>query len=405
MNSKLAWRNLWRNKRRTFITAASVFLAVILAVAMQSVQHGVYQNMINNVAGYYTGYIQIHGKGYWDEQTLDNSMVWSDSLASTILSHPEIVAFTPRVESFMLAAGERNTKGAMVVGTDPLLEDSLTDFSSKIIKGKYFQSGPPAAILGSKLAERLKVEVGDTIVLIGQGYHGNSAAGKYAVQGIARFGSPELNSRMLYLPLEEAQRLFTMPGLVTSVAINLENNDDARGISKSIAASLDTASYEVMPWQELMPELQQTIEADYAGGLIMQGILYLVVSFGIFGTMLMMISERMREFGMVVAIGMKRGRLAMVFFLEMLFIAFMGALAGMIGAMPLILYLHYNPIQLGGDVEKMYEQFNMEAVIQAAIEPKVFIINTIIVFGVTIFLSIYPMVRLLRLNVIEALRN
>lgn len=400
---KLALRNLFRNKRRSLITAASVFFAVILAIVMQSVQVGTYDVMIRNVAGFYTGYIQVHNTGYWEDQSLDNSMEWGEQDEYWLSQQTEIMAAAPRIESFVLASSDSATKGMLLVGVDPRREDQLTSLKSKLIDGTYWEQ--EGLLLAEGIAKQLKAGVGDTVVLLGQGFQGLSAAGKYVVQGIIQMGSPELNKRMAYLPLSQAQYLLSMDGRLTAMALAVKDADEAVFEARKLESYFDSSTYEVMDWQQMMPELVQTIEADFVSNSIMLGILYIIISFGIFGTVLMMLSERSHEFGVVTAVGMKRPLLSIILTIELIMISFAGAFAGMFGAIPAILWLHYRPIRFGGQMEEMMEKYDMEAILQAAIEPKIFMWHALVVFIIALFLSLYPWWKIHRLNTIEALRN
>ena len=175
---ELAWRNIWRNKRRTLITAASIFLAIFLALIMRSMQIGSYARIIDSIVHTYTGYIQVHKKGYWDEKDINNSFVLSDSLLRQVSSIPNVTVATPRLESFALASSGPKTKGVLVIGVQPGMEERLSAADQLVVKGKYLAPSDSGVLLARKLAEYLELKTGDTLVLIGQGYHGVSAAGK-----------------------------------------------------------------------------------------------------------------------------------------------------------------------------------------------------------------------------------
>lgn len=181
---QLAWKNLWRNRNRTAITMASIFFAVVLSVLTSSIKTGIFDNLIKNVVSFYSGYIQIHKQGYWDEQILDNSFENSATLEKKLLNDPRITGITPRLESFALASAGNITKGCLVVGIDPQKEDRITQLSTKLVAGKYLQSGDNTVLVAEGLLKRLQLNLHDTLVLIGQGYHGATAAGKYVISGV-----------------------------------------------------------------------------------------------------------------------------------------------------------------------------------------------------------------------------
>lgn len=404
MYLKLAWRNLWRNKARTFITMAAVLLAVLLSTLMMSMKEGVYVGMIDSMVGAYTGYGQIHANGYWEEPIIDNSFEFSENVVQELKKESRVKGYTPRVEGFALSSSEDKTKGAMVLGIDSKLELQHTQLIEQVVEGEYLKSDDEGVLLGKGLAKYLNLTVGDTIVLIGQGYHGSTAAGKYPIRGIVRFGSPELSNQLVILETKQAQFFFGLENQFTSIILHFYENSEAAEITNSLAQTLGQ-EYEVMDWTALSPDLVSMIETDRVEGYVFMFILYMVISFGIFGTVLMMLSERKHEFGVLVSIGMKRIRLAIVVWIEILIINLMGALLGMLGAFPIAYFFYKNPIKLGEDVQEMMEDYGMEAVIQTSVDPSIFISQATIVMIIASIIAIYPFINITRLNVIKAMRS
>jgi len=401
----LAWRNIWRNKRRTFITVASVFVAVVLAVVMRSAQNGAYQNMIDNVVSFYYGYIQIHSKGFWNKQTLDNTFVMNDSVKKILDDNKNIQSWVPRLESFALVSAGTLTKGAFVVGVDPGREKELTHIDKRISSGKYFSANDSGALVAEGLAAHLKLRVNDTIVLLGQGYHGAIAAGKYVIKGLIHFGSPQLNDEMVYLTLPEAEILYGTGDRLTSIAIMLSSGRKSESTLSELKIALPASTYEVMDWKEMMPDLVQAIQADNSGGIIFLAILYMIIAFGLFGTLLMMVAERMHEFGIMVAIGMKRFSLSLIVAAEIFLISAIGVIAGALAAVPLITYLRFHPIRLSGEMADAYMRFGLEPIFPFSADPGIFLSQAWVVFIIAIALSFYPFIRLLRLRSIAALKS
>ncbi|TAL60224.1 MAG: ABC transporter permease [Bacteroidetes bacterium] len=402
---KMAWRNIWRNKRRTLITMASIFFAVILAVLMRSANTGIYEHMVHNVVSFSSGYIQVHKKGYWEEQSIDNSFNEDKSIYGFLEEQPDITEYVPRLESFALASSADKIKGVLVLGVVPEKEKNITHLDERIVVGRYIRAGDRSLILSEGLAAGFGIDVGDTIVLLSQGYHGASAAGKYPVSGIVQLGSPELNKRLVSMPLELMQEMYGAEGLISSVSLMMAEGSDMVTVKEKIIASTDTLKYEIMDWKQMLPELDQIIEGDLAGDYIVIGTLYLVIAFGVFGTILMMTRERMHEFGILVAIGMKKSLLARVVILESFFISFIAALAGMIGAMPVILWFKENPIRIGGELKKIYDTYGMEAIIPFSNKAHVFSEQAVIVFFISLVLSLYAARKVYGLNAIEAIRS
>ena len=403
MLTTLAWRNLFRNKRRTLITAASVFFAVFFALLMRSLQTGVYENMIKNVVGFFTGYAQVHQEGYWEEKSFDNTLNDTQELRTQLLNGEDIIALVPRLESFALASADELTKGVMVVGVDPIAEKNVIDIESKLTEGSYFESDDDAIMITEGLAEFLKIGLKDTLVLLGQGYQGINAAGKYQIKGIVKFGSPDLNGNLVFLPLNACQKLYGAENRLTSFILVSDKPKNIESAVASLRNNLDK-QYEVMSWKDMLPELIQLIEADNAGGMIILSILYLIIGFGMFGTILMMTTERLYEFGVLLSIGMKRWKLIFTMLIESVFVSFLGVVVGVIFSIPILFYFYHNPIHLGKDLSEFSEKYDMEPVLNFSLDPEIFWTQAIFVLIIAIIINIYPIQKILRLKVVEALR-
>ncbi len=399
--TKLAWRNIWRNHRRTYITMASIFFAVLFSAFMVAFQKGGWDRMIDNVVNYYFGYVQVHQKGYWSEQSIDKAFAIPPALEEMQ------IAYVPRIESFSLASAGNATSGVMVTGTDPVAEDSLSKLSERLLSGNYFSGNEPAALIAEGIAKNLKLGVNDTIVLISQGYHGVNAAGKYPIAGIVKFPSPDLNKRMVYLPLETAQQFYGAEGLVTTLALDLDDKNAAPKAVKALQSKLPAEEYEVMDWKELVPDLLEAREADAAGAYVMLFVLYLIISFGIYGTILMMAKEREYEFGVLVSIGMNRLKLGLTIWLEIIILGILGSIAGILGAIPLVYYFHVNPLNFdsfGEDMGDIYEKWGFDPIFPTAFEFPVFYNQALIVFLITSVLALYPLIKIYRLQPVKAMR-
>jgi ABC-type lipoprotein release transport system permease subunit len=272
----------------------------------------------------------------------------------------------------------------------------------------YWLNGDDAsgAVIGDGLSGYLGLGIGDTIVLMGQGYHGTTAAGKYSIRGIVNLPAPDIDNIIVYIPIKDAGELYAAPGIATSAVISLNSHDDkdvfatAARLQKLVGDSLV-----IRNWHELNALLINQIEADNKSGMIMIGILYLVIAFGVFGTVLMMLAERRREFGMLVSIGMKKKRLAGVITIEMLLIGLIGVAAGVVASLPLVFYGYIHPLRFTGEIASMYEDYGFEPIMPTMLPDSYYlwqIIVVLIILAVAIGFSIR---KIFRLNVINAMRT
>lgn len=401
---KLAWRNVWRNKRRTFITIGSVFFAVILSTLMDSMKYGMHQNMIKTSVGDFFGYIQIQNVDYDAEKTLDNTLELNQEVITVLETNANVNDYLPRIESFALAAAKDLTKGTMIVGADVTKEIKYNHLDKRLIAGQFVKPDDKAILIGKGLAEFLKVTLNDTIVLLGSGYHGSSAAGKYPIKGIIAFGSPELSKRLVILPIKEAQWLFGLDNQFTSLNLQLKNKNNFKQTTIALNKTLN-AQYMAKNWEELLPELRKMIDTDKSEGYVFMFVLYLVVSFGIFGTSLMMLAERRHEFGVMISLGMKKMKLALTVWFEMIALSLIGAFVGMLAAFPICFYFYVKPIKLAKEMSKMMEEYGIEPMLQFSIEPQIFYTQAIIVFCLASFISLYAFMKILNFDLIKEMKD
>lgn len=379
---KLAWKNIWRNRNRTIITMASVFFAVILSVLANSLQTGTFDNLVKNVVSFYTGYLQVHKAGYWNEQILDNSFEASASTKQKILSQQNIRAVAARLESFALASSADVTKGCLVAGIDAEEENNVTGLKQKLIAGSYLQAADPGVLIAQGLSDRLQLKVNDTIVLIAQGYHGATAAGKYAVKGILKFGSPDLNDRALFMALVTAQDFYGAPGMVTSYVLSLSETKSLQATASTVQQALGS-NYEVMTWEQLMPDIKQHIKADADSMRYVLGVLYMLICFGVFSTLLMML----------------------LLLMESLLTVLAGCVLGILTSVPIVYIMQKYPIRLSGESAKAYERFGFEAIFPTSTDASIFISQGLIVLVIGSVLSLYPVYKVFRLHPVTAMKR
>ncbi len=402
---RLAWRNIWRNKRRTLLTAASIFLAIFLALIVRSLQIGWFDNLTNIVVQSYSGHIQIHKKGYWDDRDINNSIEFNDSLTSLVNTAKNVDKTVPRLEYFALSSFGKQTKGVLLSGTDPSQEDALTHLSAKVVNGKYLDHAGNGILVAEGLASFLELKTGDSLVLLGQGFHGQSAAGKFPVSGILHFPSPQLNNQMVYMNLATAQDFFSAGNRITSLSVTLKNPDEIDNTQAELKAKTPGGNYEIMRWDEMMVEIMQQLKVKTAGGMIIIAILYMIVGFGIFGTVIMMTNERSREFGVIVSVGMQKSRLATILTLEMLFIGLTGIISGVAVALPIMIYFYLNPLRLWGNMAQAFISYGIEPLMPLALKPGFILSNVVIVLAIVAVTCIYPVRRIFKLRVAEALHK
>lgn len=402
----LAWRNLWRNRRRTLITVSAIAFAVVMAVIMQSLNRGSHEMMIDNMVRFHTGYAQLQDYRYDDESSLDNAFPFDEEINSRAQNtHDRIQTVIPRIETFMLAGNDHTTRGALVLGIDADREHEFNGLKDHLSSGRFFEPDEDKAVITQGLARRLDLAVGDTLLLLGQGRFGMSANGLFEISGIMNHPLRDLNEQTVYLPLQSAQFLLSAEEHITHLLIALERERDTNAVTNALQQEFKDDDLIAYTWPELMPELLQLLEFDLLGAYFLGGVLYIVIGFGFFGTVLTMTLGRMREFGVLLSVGMKRGKLAMVVLMETVFISIIGVLSGL-GLSWLVLYYFYlYPIELTGDVAETVIDMGWEPILPVSFAADQFYSQGVIVFVIALVVFLFPLIKILNLNILEAARN
>ncbi len=401
---KLAWRNVFRNKRRTFITLMMIQFAVVLATFLSALRFGIMDSQIENVVGGFKGYASICDTGYVNEPIIDRAISYTEAKGKLLIEkHKEIEAYSPRIiGGGSMSCGDK-FKVIQVVGVYPDLEDSLTHLSQRLTKGRFLE-GPGEVVLGSALAERLKADLDSVVYVTGAGYHGNSANLMLKVVGIVKLPNIQENKRTCFVEMSEASEGFAMEGLVSGIALSFKDNSEATEIVKGMKSDFK-GNEGIYSWDEIDEPLYMLVVVNDAANVIVTGMLYFIISFGLFGTILMMLSERKKEFGVLMSIGMSKNRLGFLVFLENVFMAILGTIIGFLVALPLVYYFHYFPITLkGAEAEGMIKN-GFEPVLRMSVDIGIFVWQAAIVLLMSILFSLYPILKIHSMNEHKAMRS
>ena len=265
-------------------------------------------------------------------------------------------------------------------------------------------SASDGIMIGQELAEYLDLNLTDTLILLSQGFHGANAAGLFVVEGILRFPNPMQNKQMICMSLTKAQWFYNLNQRVTNTVVLLDDYTRMPLVEPQIAGLLDEEK-ELLSWRTMTPDLIQTAEMKYASAAVMIMVLYAVIGFGMFGTFLMMTAERKREFGILLAIGMKRKILQLSTFLEVFILSFLGVLIGLAISTGLILYFNANPIPLTSTQEELADMYGMEMIIQFSAQSMVFYTQGLAIFLIAFILGFYPVLSIGKTVPVEAIRE
>ncbi|MDO8427214.1 MAG: ABC transporter permease [Deltaproteobacteria bacterium] len=399
---KLAWRNIWRNLRRTLITLSAVSFGLASIIVFNGFTDGFHTQWIANYVRAYTGHIQIHGKGYRDDPDLSKAIDPAPIL-SILKAMPEVEYAATRIESEGLASTAENSAGVLIKGVDLVNENNITRISERVIKGSYLRPGGKGVLIGHRLAKKLNADIGDKIVLMTQAADGTLSAELFRVEGIFKIGAIDFDSSVALITKGDSGRFTAIGDKVTEIAVLLKRPEDVIPVTDALRQRLEPGGLEVFGWQELMPALTEMIELDDVFMYVILAIVLVVVAFGILNTMLMSIMERTRELGIMMALGTKPGRIVALVLTEAFFIGALGTATGVglgIAGNALISIKGFDLSRWAGAMEFF-------AALNPVIYPEILLRSvtwaSLTIFITAILSAIYPALKASRLKPVEAI--
>ncbi len=413
MNVKMAWRNMWRNPRRTLLTVTAIAFACTLLVFMLSFQLGSYETMINASVKVHTGHLQVQVSGYQEDKEIRLAIPDPLPVEQALEAIPQVKAYAPRARAFALISSRARTFGVMVEGIDPEAEKQVSTLADIVRQGEYLDTdagveGLPNALVGHLLARNLKVGVGDELTLLGQGRDGSIAATVVRVHGITNSGLDELDRSAIQIPLSRFQEIFAMDDGVHEIVIVGNRLGDTDSITAALLPALENLANRpplvVLDWEALMPGLKQAIGMDLISGAIFYLILIMVVAFSILNTFLMAVLERTYEFGVMMAMGTRPNRLTRLVLTESIGMTLVGVVSGMVIGCLVTGYFMVHGINMG-DASEISRQFGIPTVLYPQLTLISITVGPGAVFLITLMAALYPAFKIRHLSPVEAMRQ
>lgn len=405
LSLRMAWRNLWRHSRRTWLTATAMIFSNILLVFMISLQFGSYDMMINNTLQSFSGHIQVQQESYNDNPKIRASIPHIETLEGELIKALPGAQVAARAAGFALASSEQRSFGVQVIGVQPDREPHVSTIPGLVRQGRFLQDNLAAEIvLGAVMARNLKVSLGDEITLLGSGRDGSFSAGVVNVVGIFESGSNDLDRSFAEVPLGYFQDTFFMDDHGHSIVISVDKLDEvAAGVTSAEKVIAGTHGLAVLDWTALQPGLKQAIQADLSSAWFMYGVLIILVAFSVLNTQLMSVLERTREFGVITALGIKPRQLAGLVMLETALMAMIGLLVGVFLGWLVASYFNSAGFSYPG-MEEVAQRFNLPGEIYPSVTFLSMMLGPTVVFLFCLLASVYPALRLFRLHPVEAMR-
>jgi ABC-type lipoprotein release transport system permease subunit len=402
---RLAWRNLWRHPRRTWLTIGAMVFSNALLVFMISLQFGMYELMIDNTLQAFTGHLQVQAPGYKDDLRMRQVVPDAERLAGRLRQALDLETIAARSAAFALLSSEDRSYGVQVFGIDPEYEPRVSTIPGLVRDGRFLEDRNAAEIVvGSVLARNLKVTPGDELTLLGSGRDGSFAAAVATVVGTFESGVTEMDRSIAEVPIGFFNDVFYMDGAAHSIVIVTPALSAIDAYIPRVRALLpDDEDLVLQDWDALQPGLKQAIQADLSSAFFMYAVLVVLVAFSVMNTQLMSVLERTHEFGIIMSLGLTPGRLGRLVILETSLMGLAGLLLGALAGGLFTLWFTWHGFSYPG-MDQMAANFNLPSRFYPQPSLLTLFAGPAVVFVGSVLSALYPALRLRHLRPVEAMR-
>lgn len=403
---RIAWRNLWRNRRRTALALSAIGLSVTLVLAYDSVLRAYGDWMVETVTGPMLGHAQAHAPGWRKDRSMDRTLRGVSATLEALRREPGVVEAKGRVYAPALAALREEGFAVLVIGLDPSAESGPMG----LLAGAPEAPRGRRALMGRALAELMGVTTGDQVALVGQGADGSLANDLYTVAALVSTSVDFVNRQGVLLELGEAQALFSMPDETHEIVIRGEDPDRAAALAARLSASPALRGAEVLDWRTLAPEMVSLIELVQVAWVLVLALVFAAAAAGVANTMLMATFERTHELGMLLALGARPGRIVRMILAESVVLGLLGALLGAAAGVALVAATHgpgvdYAALTGGGPSEISFGGLKWSLILHPTLAAADVVRVVTAVVATSLLSSLWPAMRAARLEPTRALRE
>ncbi len=398
---KLAWRNIWRNKRRSFIVIGSVIVGLIAVILSDGLSNGMLLQMLDNQIRSNISHIQIHKKGFNDNKIIKNYIEDPTEIETAVRKTPGIKAYSERIITFGLLSSANSSAGVFIYGVKPDAEQEVSVISSYIKEGSFLSGGKREIAIGKKLAEKLDVGLGDKVVAMANTPSGSIGSDVFRIAGIFQSASSDYDKVIIYIPIETAQTMLELNDKSNEFAMILNDYKNVASVKTELLTKLGR-EYEVLSYQDLLPMLIFQMDLYRESMWILNLIIGLALIFGIINTMLMSVFERIQEIGVLMAAGMKSYQIYFMFIFEALIIGTIGTILGIAAGLLIHLPLSFSGIDFSLFSEAL-ESFGVGAVIYPVLSIENLISVLIIIPVIAVAGALYPAYKAVKLEPVYAI--
>jgi ABC-type lipoprotein release transport system permease subunit len=406
MLTALAFRNLWRNRRRTLLTLSAMVVSAALLILSLGVFSGMIDDMLTTTTRLYHGHLVLATPAYHAHRDLHAVLAEADADLAALAGIAGLLGSTPRLRAFGLLSAAASSQPVEILGVDPAREPLVTNLHQQLVAGRYLRPGETGAVvIGSSLAKKLGAAVGSEVVVVTQAADGSIGNDLLTVCGIFTTGDSRHDGRLAVTPLPWLQQLLVLDGRIHEVTLAIAAPLEAFAAADRLNAALP-AGIEARDWGDLLPEMREVIASFDVSRMIVVGILYFATALGILNTCFMSVMERTREFGLLLAAGMRPWGIRRLVLLETLFLGLLGSALGLLGGLLLTWYMQAVGIDLSGTITPItYAGSTILPRLRAVFDLANFLVPGAMLIVIALLAGFLPANRAARLDPVAALRE
>lgn len=428
----VAWRNLWRHRRRSLITAAAMGVGMALVLFVIALTDGMYAQMFDVMVTQNLGHVQVHHPDYPERHRLYDTVDVAGDAVAKMEATAGVTHLTTRVFGFALAGSEEKSSGARLVGVLPDREQQVTHADQRVVAGRFLGVEPAReVVIGDEMAEDLDLEVGGELVVIGQSTYGAVASDLFTIVGLHHTGATAMDRSGVYLHQADLQAFLELPDQVHEIVVITEDAFAAEPVSLALQAALGgqepppgegaaptpvgaadgdaeaAASPLVRTWQEADPQAAQLIGMQDASKFIMMGVVFSVAGLGVLNTMLMAVFERTRELGVLRALGLTPGQLLRLVLIESVLLTAVAGIFGLLlgGVLDYWVITEGLDFSTGDGKGLVYQGITLDPRIKGQFNLDGVVLTVAVMFSISVLAAVWPAVRAARLRPVDAMRH
>lgn len=402
MMLRLAWRNIWRNKRRSLIILTSIVVGLAAVIFMEALSRGFLKQMLVNSIGTHIGHVQVHKKGFHDNRVVQNFMHDTRTPERSLEADTRVAAFSRRTIAFGLLSSASNSSGVLIVGIHPEEEERVTTIKRHLVEGRYLSGEKHEVVISKRLAETLGVGLGDRVVAMASTLDSKVGSDMFRVVGVFQSPNSVFDKTHIYVSLENAQEMLRVDQQIAEFAVIATHVDSVQALKESLASQLGE-EYEVLSYHDIIPTLLMQLDVAESSMLIFYLIIGAAMIFGISNTMLMSVFERINEFGVLKAVGMKDGRVFVMVMVEALLLGLVGTIAGSIAGIAINLPLQSSGLNFATFSEG-HASWGVGGIIYPVLDYSSLASGVVLILGICLVAAFYPAYKAVKLEPISAIR-